>query len=61
MTAFSSGLNIFNSSPHIYAPVNWVSIGSDTALSPIRLQAMIMQTNAGLLLIGPLRTNFSEI
>ena len=35
-------------------------IGSDTGLSPVRLQAIIW-TNAGILLIGPLGTNFSEI
>ena len=35
-------------------------IGSDNGLSPDRRQA-IMWTNAGLLLIGPLGTNFSEI
>ena len=43
-----------------YASVNWVSIGSDNGLSPIRRQAIIL-TNAGLLSIGPLGTNFSEI
>ena len=35
-------------------------IGSDYGLSPGRRQAIIW-TNAGLLLIGPLGTNFSEI
>ena len=35
-------------------------IGSDNGLSPDRRQAIIW-TNAGLLLIGPLVTNFSEI
>ena len=35
-------------------------IGSDNGLSPNRRQAIIW-TNAGLLLIGPLGTNFSEI
>ena len=35
-------------------------IGSDNGLSPDRRQA-IFWTNAGLLLIGPLGTNFSEI
>ena len=35
-------------------------IGSDNGLSPDRLQAIIW-TNAGILLIGPLGTNFSEI
>ena len=34
--------------------------GSDNGLSPIRRQAIIW-TNAGILLIGPLGTNFSEI
>ena len=35
-------------------------IGSDNGLLPGQCQA-IVQTNAGLLLIGPLGTNFSEI
>ena len=35
-------------------------IGSDNGLSPDRRQAIIW-TNAGLLLIGPLGTNLSEI
>ena len=35
-------------------------MGSDNGLSPGRRQAIIW-TNAGLLLIGPLGTNFSEI
>ena len=34
--------------------------GSDNGLSPGRRQAIIW-TNAGILLIGPLETNFSEI
>ena len=36
------------------------TIGSDNGLSPGRRQAII-QTSAGILLIGPLGTNFSEI
>ena len=36
------------------------NIGSDNGLLPGRRQAIIW-TNAGILLIGPLRTNFSEI
>ena len=35
-------------------------IGSDSGLSPGRRQA-ITQTSAGILSIGPLETNFSEI
>ena len=35
-------------------------IGSDNGLSPGRRQAIIL-TNAGILSIGPLRTNFNEI
>ena len=35
-------------------------IGSDNGLSPDRRQAIIW-TNAGILLIGPLGTNFNEI
>ena len=34
--------------------------GSDNSLSPARRQAIIW-TNAGIFLIGPLGTNFSEI
>ena len=44
----------------IYASVNRVYIDSDNGLSPIRRQA-IFSTNAGLLSIRPLGTNFSEI
>ena len=44
----------------IYASVNRDTIGSDNGLSPIRCQA-IMSTNAGLLSIGPLWTNFIKI
>ena len=36
------------------------TIGSDNGLSPGRHQATVL-TNAGILLIGPLGTNFSEI
>ena len=39
---------------------NLTIIGSDNGLSPGRRQAIIW-TNAGLLLIGPLGTNFNEI
>ena len=45
---------------HMYAAVNQVSIGSNNGLSPIQCQAIIW-TNAGLLSIGPLGTNFSAI
>ena len=53
----------FNSSPPSAAyntSVNWVSIDSGNGLSPLRCQA-ITWTNAGLLSIGLLGTNFSEI
>ena len=40
--------------------MNQVNVGSDKGLSPIRRQAIIW-TNAGLLSIAPLGTNFSEI
>ena len=40
---------------HIYASVNYVVIGSDSSLQDS------MWTNAGLLLIYPLETTFSEI
>ena len=39
---------------------NLTIIGADNGLSPERRQAIIW-TNAGILLIGPLRTNFSDI
>ena len=45
---------------HIYVLVNWVSIGSDNGLLPDRRQAIIW-TSAGILLIGSLGTNISEI
>ena len=45
---------------NIYVSVNWVSIGSDNGLLPVRRQAIIW-TNAGLLSIGTLQTYFSEI
>ena len=38
---------------------NLTIIGSDNGLSPGRRQAIIL-TNAGILLIGPLGTNFNE-
>ena len=44
----------------IYALVNRVSTGSDNGLSPFQCQA-IFWTNAGLLSIGLIGTNFSEI
>ena len=44
----------------IYTSVNWVCIGSGNGLSPVRRQAIIW-TNAGLLWIGLLGTNFNAI
>ena len=44
----------------MYASGNWVSIGSGNGLAPVWRQA-IAWTNADLLSIGPLGTNFSEI
>ena len=38
----------------------WTIIGSDNGLSPGRRQAII-STHAGILVIGPLGTNFSEV
>ena len=43
-----------------YVSVNCNNIGSDNGLSPIQHQSII-QTNAGILLIGPLGTSFSKI
>ena len=45
---------------HIYASVAYITIDSDNGLSPVRRQA-IFWTNAGILLIGSLGINFSEI
>ena len=45
---------------HIYAAMDWISIGSDIGLSPDRRQAIIW-TNAKILWIGTLGTNFNEI
>ena len=44
----------------IYASLTSAIIGSDNGLSPVRRSAIIW-TNAGILLIGPLGTIFSEI
>ena len=44
---------------HIYVS-NQTIIDSDNGLAPDRRQAIIW-TNAGILLIGPLGTNFSEV
>ena len=49
-----------NSSPPIAAYMHQVSIGSDNGLLPGWCQAIII-TNAGMLLIRSLGTNFSEI
>ena len=53
-------LKLIEAERRIYASVNYAIIGPDNALSPDRRQAII-RTNAGILLIGPLGTNFSEI
>ena len=52
-------LNHWGQVTHICAGTN-TNIGSDNGLSPGRRQAIIW-TNAGILLIGPLGTNFSGI
>ena len=44
----------------MYVSVNYTIIGSDNGLVPGRHQAIIW-TNAGMLLIWPLGTNFSGI
>ena len=40
--------------------VNWVEIAADNGVSPTQRQAS-NEPNTGLLSIGPLQTNFSEI
>ena len=53
--------NLTHSSRVTHICINKLTIiGSDNDLSPDRRQAIIW-TNAGILLIGPLGTNFSEI
>ena len=54
-----SGLTHWGRVTHICVSKQTI-IGSDNGLSPDRRQAIIW-TNAGLLLIGPLGTNFREI
>ena len=54
-----TGLTRWGRVTHICV-VKLTIIGSDNGLSPGRCQAIIW-TNAGILLIGPLGTNFSEI
>ena len=44
----------------IYSSVERVGIGSENGLSPIQCQP-IFETNVGLLSIGHLATNFSEL
>ena len=44
----------------IYASVNWTIFDSDNGLSPGQRQVIIW-TNAGILLTGPLGTSFTEI
>ena len=66
-----AGDDIFRNiaAPRVLSHWGWVShicvdkltiIGSDNGLSPDRRQAIIW-TNVGMLLIGPMGTNFSEI
>ena len=57
--SFSSALIHWGWVTHIWGGKLTI-IGSDNGLSPERRQAIIW-TNAGILLIGPLGTNFSEI
>ena len=53
-------LQLIEAEWRIYASLNWVIIGSDNGLSPVRRQAIIW-TNVGILLIWPLGTNFNEM
>ena len=60
---FKGSVRIFTQmSLNFVLELNWLNsiIGSDNVLSPGRRQAIIW-TNAGILLIGPLGTNVSEI
>ena len=44
----------------IYASINQAIIGSDNGISPVKYQAIVW-TNADILSIVPLETNFSKI
>ena len=57
--ARGSGLTHWGRVTHICV-IKLTIIGSDNGLSPVRRQAIIW-TNAEIMLIGPLGTNFSEI
>ena len=46
---------------YIYVSVNYHIIGSDNGLLPVRHQAITWTNAAGMLLIGSLWTNFSDI
>ena len=59
ITGSSYGLTHWGRATHICVGKLTI-IGSDNGLSPERRQAIIW-TNAGILLIGPLGTNFNEI
>ena len=54
-----SGVELIVAEWRIYASPNQATMGSDYGLWPGRCQAIIW-TNAGILLIWPLGTNFSE-
>ena len=58
--ALSHPVNLIEAEWLIFASVIYTTTGSDNGLSPDRRQAIIW-TNVGILLIGPLGTNFSEI
>ena len=60
MSCFCFMLKLIKAAWHIYASVNYFIIDSVNGLSSDRLQAIIW-TNAGILLIAPLKTNLSEI
>ena len=57
---FSKNILLIDATWCLYVSASYAIIGSDNGLPPNRPQA-ITWTNAGLLLIGPRGTNFSEI
>ena len=56
----STSLTHWGRVTHICVSIKHTNIGWDNGLSPGRCPAIIL-TNAGILLIGPLGTNFSEM
>ena len=51
----ANNIQLIEAELRIYASLNWIIIGSDNGVSPVR-RLTIIWTNSGILLIGPLAT-----